>query len=126
LRIGVGAFSIAGLCWIFLFQSSAFMRLPGTSIDIFLWNKAIRYFLNDFLMIGLIYAIFNKRSYVIFAFYVQLMGVVLFLIPYFILKLNFPEYNGPMISYLHRLIVNPLLMLILIPAFIYQERYSGK
>jgi exosortase F-associated protein len=102
------------------------MRLPGTSIDIFLWNKAIRYFLNDFLMIGLIYAIFNKRSYVIFAFYVQLMGVVLFLIPYFILKLNFPEYNGPMISYLHRLIVNPLLMLILIPAFIYQERYSGK
>ena len=45
---------------------------------------------------------------------------------YFIIKLNYPAYNGPMINYLHRLIINPTLLLLLIPAFYYQKTVAKK
>jgi exosortase F-associated protein len=121
-RLFVGVACAAGLVFVFLFQQTEFIRWSeGRGVESFLLNKAIRYILNDFCMIGLIYSIFNQRKYVIFAFYVQIAGIIFFLLPYFILKLYYPHYNGPLLSFLHRLIVNPLLMLLLIPAFMYQK-----
>ena len=73
-------------------------------------------------MIGLIFAIFYKRKYVWFAFGVQVFGFLVVLIPYFVLKLYFHAGNGPMVSFLHRLILNPTLMVLLIPAFWLQLR----
>jgi exosortase F-associated protein len=93
----------------------------GKDVHRFLINRTIRFLANDFLMVGLIYALFRERKYVVFALWVQIAGLVFFLIPYFILKLRFPMYNGPLISYLHRLIMNPTLLLLLIPAFYYQR-----
>jgi hypothetical protein len=124
LRLFIGALSVLGLIFVYLFQHSEIIKWSSGNggVKIFLINKAIRYILNDFFMIGLIYSIFNKRNYVVLAFYVQLMGIVLFLIPYFIVKINYPGYNGPLLSFLHRLIVNPLLMLLLIPALFYQQK----
>jgi exosortase F-associated protein len=68
-------------------------------------------------MIGLIYALFNRKQFILFAFLVQAFGLVFILTPYFILKLYFHAGNGPLISFLHRLILNPTLMILLIPAF---------
>lgn len=124
LRILIAILSISGLIFVFLFQHTEFIRWSSDPVAInnFLINKAIRYFLNDICMIGLIYAVFANRNYLIFSFYVQLAGVVLFLLPYFVIKINYPGYNGPLLSFLHRLIVNPLLMLLLIPALFYQKK----
>lgn len=118
---------IAGLVMVFLFQRIDVTRLFGPElkpIHRFLINRSIRFLLNDAFMIGLIYALFFEKKYVMFSIMVQLVGVVIFLIPYFILKIYFPSYNGPLISFLHRLILNPTLMLLLIPAFYYQ-RYKA-
>ena len=127
-RIGVGLFCIAGLVAVFLFQRWDVAGMIGieTNIYKFIFNRTVRFLLNDALTIGLIYALFVERKYVIFAVYVQLAGVVLFLLPYFVLKVYFPSYNGPLISFLHRLIVNPTLLLLLIPAFYYQKRGSSR
>jgi hypothetical protein len=43
-------------------------------------------------------------------------------VPYVILKLNYPSYNGPMINFLHRLILNPLLIYLLVFFFWYQKK----
>ena len=122
-RIAVGLLCVAGLVGVFLFQRFDVAGLIGieTNINKFLLNRTIRFLLNDALTIGLIYALFVERKYVVFAVYVQLAGVVLFLLPYFVLKIYFPSYNGPLISFLHRLIVNPTLLMLLIPAFYYQR-----
>ena len=114
LRVGVGLFCVAGLVAVFLFQRWDIAGLLGieTNIYKFIFNRTIRFLLNDALTIGLIYALFVERKYVIFAVYVQIAGVVLFLLPYFVLKVYFPSYNGPLISFLHRLIVNPTLLLV--------------
>lgn len=123
-RMIIGALSIAGMVTVFLFQRVDVASLIGAgepAMQRFLINRTIRFLMNDAFAIGLIYALFKERKYVIFSLYVQVAGVVLFLIPYFILKVYYPGYNGPLISFLHRLILNPTLLMLLIPAFYYQK-----
>src|SRR5688500_1081915 len=106
MRVFVGIFCVIALVGVFLFQRvdiADSLGVAATPINKFLINRSIRFLVNDALAIGLIYALFEERKYVMFAVYVQVAGMVLFLIPYFVLKVYFPNYNGPLISFLHRL-----------------------
>lgn len=123
-RIVVGVLCCIGLLLVFLFQRvdvAGEMGFHNKGIVHFIVNRTVRFAINDALAIGLIYALFATRKYVLFAIYVQLFGVVAFLLPYFMLKVYFPSYNGPYLNFLHRLILNPTLLLLLIPAFYYQK-----
>ncbi len=126
-RILIGVFSVAGLVLIFLFQRVDVATSLGVESGMwkFIVNRSIRFILNDVLAILLIYALFVERKYVLFAVGVQVFGMVFVLIPYFLLKFQLPGYNGPLISFLHRLVLNPTLILLLIPAFYYQKKNSG-
>lgn len=122
-----GCAGVGGLAIVFLFQNinvAAHITDNAQPIVQFLINRSIRFFLNDLFAILLIYALFPYRQYVVFAIWTQLIGTIFILVPYFILKLNFPTYNGPLLSFLHRLILNPTLILLLIPAFYYQRSTS--
>jgi exosortase F-associated protein len=119
-----GLLAVTGLVIIFLFQRINVAGIFGV-MDTrwsFIINRSIRFILNDTLAVILIFSLFYERKYVVFAVYVQLLGMLLILFPYFILKFNYPHYNGPLISFLHRLILNPTLILLLIPAFYYQKK----
>jgi exosortase F-associated protein len=123
IRVTIGFLCVGGLVAVFLFQhvnGAAIIGVHGKTA-MFLVNRSIRFLLNDVFAIGLIYAIFVQRKYVIFSLWVQVAGMVLILIPYFILKIFFIGYNGPLISFLHRLVMNPTLLILLIPAFYYQQ-----
>jgi exosortase F-associated protein len=124
----IGMLSVGGLLMVYLFQKTDFGAVLGlyTPLHKFIFNRTVRFFLNDLFMIGLIYALFKEKKYVLFALWVQLAGVIFLLLPYFVLKINFPKYNGPLISYLHRLVLNPTLLLLLIPAFYYQQKFPSK
>lgn len=117
--------SILGLASMYLFQkdiNAFFQQLGLSGYSLFVVERSTRFIINDLLMILLIYGLFLKRKYIIFAFYVQLAGVAFILVPYMIIKYH-TSYNGPLISFMHRLIINPLLLILLIPAFFYQERH---
>ena len=124
IRWIAGLAGVSGLAFVFLFQNvnvAASLLNDVQPIKLFLINRSIRFFLNDLFAILLIYALFPYRQYIVFALWTQLIGTVFILVPYFVLKLNFPTYNGPLLSFLHRLILNPTLILLLIPAFYYQR-----
>ena len=126
-RIVLGIGCTMGLIIVFIWQRFDYSAMLGLKLEFiqkFIINRTFRFLLNDFLAIGLIYALFPERKYVVFALWVQVIGVVFILIPYFVLKVYFPAYNGPLISHLHRLIMNPMLLLLLIPAFYYQKTTS--
>ena len=127
VRWVAGIVSVSGLLFIFLFQrvdwSSWILHDTGSSIRTFLINRAVRFVLNDIFAIGLVLALFGKRKFVIIAVYVQVFGLFFILLPYLVLKVNFPHYNGPLLSFLHRLILNPLLVYLLSFYFWYQEKY---
>lgn len=123
LRWGAGAICVAGLVLVFVNQQINLAAVAGVRPSAqFFVNRSVRFLLNDGLTIGIIWALFYRRSYVIFALWIQLAGMLLFLAPYFVLKYCYPSYNGPFLSFLHRLILNPTLLLLLIPAFYYQGR----
>jgi exosortase F-associated protein len=124
-RVLLSVVSIGGLILVFLFQRFDVGGIIGieSSFWRFIFNRSFRFLLNDALAILLIYALFYERNYVLFAIWVQVIGTVFILLPYFVLKYHYPSYNGPLISFLHRLILNPTLLLMLIPAFYYQKKY---
>lgn len=128
IRILKIAMALLGLLVVFLFQRIEIAGALGVHDKMwqFITNRSIRFVLNDLLSLLLIYALFPKRKYVLFALAVQLFGVIFILLPYFFLKLQHPSYNGPLISFLHRLVLNPLLMLLLIPAFYLQEENNRR
>jgi exosortase F-associated protein len=116
-----------GLLLVFIFQGVDVAEIFTTvepGIGRFLINRSLRFLLNDACVIGLIYALFSDRKYVVFSLYVQVFGMIFILAPYFVIKVRFPQYNGPLVSFLHRLVLNPTLLLLLIPAFYYQRSRS--
>ncbi len=120
----IGLSSVAGLLLLFLFQRinlAAMLHLDDTTA-MFIFNKTFRFVVNDVLMIGIIFSLFAQKRFILFALAVQVIGIVFVLIPYFVLKLYFHTGNGPLVSFLHRLILNPTLMALLIPAFWLQTR----
>lgn len=126
LRWLTGLACVTGLVLVFVSQRINLAAMAGVHHGAqFFVNRSIRFLLNDALTIGIIWSIFNRRSYVIFALWVQGAGMVFLLFPYFAMKYFYPSYNGPFLSFLHRLILNPTLLLLLIPAFYYQVRQGG-
>jgi exosortase F-associated protein len=93
----------------------------GPAIE-FIVNKSFRYVLNDAFAIALIHGIFNEARYTRFALGVFGFGMFVLLPVYFTLYLNRPEGFSSMLSHLHRLVFNPVLMMLLIPAFWNQRR----
>jgi exosortase F-associated protein len=124
--VGIGC--TMGLVLFFLVQQIDIASVLGITnkTTAFIVTKTIRFVVNDLLMIGVIYALFAQKRLVYFALVVQAFGIVFLLIPYFVLKLYFQTGNGPLVSFLHRLVLNPTLMLLLIPAFWLQERQATK
>jgi exosortase F-associated protein len=130
-RIVLFAGGVLGLAVVFLFQNVDVLALcdhctfhPYTH---FVVKKALRVLLNDTFMLLIIHAIFRDRSVTRLAFYIQLVDTLILLPVYLSIKLTFEgdsEISIPLLSQLHRLIVNPTLMVLLIPAVYYQRLRS--
>lgn len=116
--------SLVGLISFYLFQKNIleYLSLQGQQFQVFLITKMIRFFVNDFLMIGVIFGVFKKLEFVKIAILVQLAGFLFLLLPYLVIKYHYPLYNGPLVSFLHRLVLNPLLLILLVPALFYHQK----
>jgi exosortase F-associated protein len=124
----VGLTSGVALVLFYMFQRTNVSDVLGIAnkTTAFVVSKTFRFVVNDVLMIGVIYALFGQKRFVYFALLVQVAGIVFLLVPYFILKLYFHANNGPLVSFLHRLVLNPTLMMLLIPAFWLQSRKNSR
>ncbi|GGH73519.1 exosortase F system-associated membrane protein [Phaeocystidibacter marisrubri] len=80
-------------------------------------NKAFRYLLNDLFSILLIHGLFQNRTYTRFAVWVLIFGLFVLVPIYLLLVFYAPSGYSSMISHLHRIIMNPVLMMLLIPYY---------
>jgi exosortase F-associated protein len=115
--------SAGGLIAVFIWQQTNIAVLFGVESEItnFIINRSARFVLNDLFALLLIYGLFLEKKFIKITLVVQAAAIGLFLIPYFILKINFPLYDGPLLSFMHRLILHPTLALLLIPAFYFHN-----
>lgn len=95
---------------------------------VFAVNRVIRLILNDLACLLIIFAVFRGRNYIKIAFLVFLVELLIILPAYLVVKLSLEgdsEISSPLLSQVHRLIVNPMLMILLMAGFFYQ-RYVRK
>ena len=92
----------------------------------FILSKVIRFVLNDFFAILIINALFPERKYLTFAVWVFFIGFLLLLPLYLVLFLGYFNESFTYINHIHRLVMNPVLMMILIPAFYLQAKQGIK
>ena len=128
------AIAIIGLASVFLFQRVDILDLFCSDCTFhpytrFVVKKVLRVALNDSFMLLFIHALFRDPSVTRLAWYVQLVDTFILLPIYLVIKLSYEgdiEISMPLLSQLHRLIVNPTLMVLLIPAVYYQRRARQK
>lgn len=87
----------------------------------FIVGKVVRYVLNDVFAIFILMGIFADKKYLRLAVGVFLFGLVVMLPIYFIAVFYFLPEVFSFLNHIHRLILNPVLMLMLIPAIYYQK-----
>jgi exosortase F-associated protein len=124
--------ALALLATTYIFQQTSYAGLLGIGIEgnenlIFVFNKTVRLVINDFACILLIYSFFQERKYTSLAFYVFLAELLIILPFYFAIKLTLEgptELSSPILSQIHRLIVNPMLMVVLMASFYYQKKIA--
>lgn len=126
-----GSFAILLLAAMYLFQRFDFSALAGEYSPPlkFVVNKSLRFVINDLSCLLLVIAIFNKSSYLKVSAWIFLAELLILLPFYFILKLSLEgdsEISSPLLSQLHRMIVNPLLMIVLMAGFLYQDYFWKK
>jgi exosortase F-associated protein len=113
---------------IYIFQFSDFLYLiTDQHFDVnthFMVNKAIRIVVNDTCMLFIIQAVFNDKKALLAAVYIQAIDLLILFPLYLLIKLKSEgatEQSSPFLSQLHRLIVNPTLMILFIAGIAYQK-----
>lgn len=131
-------FAILILLLVYVFQQVSYAGilnalLPESlsiqhSYTVFIVNRTSRLIINDGACMVLIWGLFKETKYLKAAFLVFLIELLVILPIYFVAKLNLEgpsEISSPLLSQIHRIIVNPLLMVILIIGFYYQKVTTG-
>ena len=94
---------------------------PDLAIGKYVLSKILRFLANDGLAILIIYGFFGPGKYVKFAAYVLLFGLLALLPIYLVLVIFYYQETYAFLNHLHRLVLNPVLMMLLIPAFYMQK-----
>lgn len=127
-RISMVGVAMAGLFLVYVFQEFNYVKSFNFSVNTtFVLNRSLRLIVNDTLCIILIAALFQKNAYLNLAGIIFLVELLVLLPAYLWIKLTLEgpsEISSPLLSPIHRMIVNPLLMIILIAGFYYQRYFS--
>ena len=104
------------------FFRSDYATQPLPEIETFklVLNILFRFILNSIFSLGIIYVLFQKNELVKFASVLYALFFVIFLL-LFLLFLNTSEGNSyMMLFYIRRFLIQPVLLLLLVPAFYFQ------
>lgn len=91
----------------------------------FFLNISGRFWLNSLLSIIIIHTIFNKVETTKFVFKLYVISFIVLIFLFFILLKHELTSNYLVIFYIRRILIHPVLVLLLIPAIIYQVKNSG-
>jgi exosortase F-associated protein len=129
LVLAVGVF---GLGLVYVFQRTNYASIifqevgaaPPSPNVAFMCNKILRLVLNDLICIFVLFRLFTEKSFRQIAMFIFVVELVVILPLYFVIKLNLEgasEISTPLLSFMHRLVVNPTLMVLTGVSFAYQK-----
>jgi len=83
-----------------------------------------RYFLNTIISLAIIYVIFRDFELVKFASFLYLLFFIGLIITFFVVLTYFGDDNNLTIFYIRRFIIQPIFVVLFLPAFYYQDRLT--
>lgn len=105
------------------FYKSTFRQetFPDLNVLLYNLNLAFRYLLNSGISLGLIWVLFEDKNYIKFSALLFLVLFVLCISAFWIVAVNIEPNNIMTLFYIRRFIIQPLLVVVLIPAFYFQN-----
>ncbi|GGA83693.1 exosortase F system-associated protein [Flavobacterium palustre] len=109
-----------------LYFQSDFNNLPLPVFDSFLLilNLLFRYGLNMVVSLGLLYVLFKDVTMIRFSLFLYLIAFVLLLLFFFSVIYFYGAENNFLLFNVRRFLIQPIFVLLFIPAFYFQKRHS--
>ena len=98
------------------------LPLPETDFLKLFFGLLFRYFLNTVLSLSIIYALFKDFEAVKFASLLYLVFFVILVVAFFFVLSIFGETSKMALFYIRRFLIQPIFLLLFIPAFYYQSQ----
>ena len=99
--------------------------LPKLNVIKLFFSMGFRFYLNSIISIGLLKLLFDDSKVVKFSIFLYSVFGILFMITFFFILLKFGETNKMNLFYIRRFIIQPILLILFIPAFYYQNKISN-
>jgi exosortase F-associated protein len=100
--------------------------IPQINFKLFFLNLFYRYSLNSAISLAIIYLVFKNIKTLMFSLKIYIVAfLVLCMILLFLLKYNL-NVDYQLIFYVRRFLIHPVFLLILLPAFYYQQLKTRK
>ncbi len=101
------------------------LPLPNFDQQLLLLNLLFRFTLNTVLSLAIIYLFFQNRELTKFAAILYLVFFFILIVTFFIVINYFPGCKS-MVFYVRRFLIQPLFLILFIPAFYFQEIVAKK
>lgn len=103
-----------------------FNNMPLPDFDSFrlILSLLFRYGLNMLISLGLIYVIFKDPVMLRFSFLLYFIAFVVLIVALFLVIKIYGSNNNLLLFYIRRFIIQPIFVLLFIPAFYFQKRNS--
>ncbi|PIE49786.1 MAG: exosortase F system-associated protein [Flavobacteriales bacterium] len=99
-----------------------YVDIPGFKFLKLFYHLMLRYLANTLISLAIIYFAFQKKSLVIFSMKFYAIAFVILSIIYYFLLRNGMENGYLFTFYVRRFLIHPVFILVLLPAFYYQEK----
>ena len=105
-----------------------YLNLPFPDYNSFelFWNLLLRYLLNTSLSLLILYVIFKDIQLIKFATILYLLLFFLLIVAFFILLQFFDDCYNFLLFYIRRFLIQPLFLLLFIPAFYIQKNADSE
>ena len=90
-------------------------------IKLFL-SLGFRYYLNSMISLGLLYLLFKDTKIVKFSTFLYMVFGTILMISFFFVLIKMGENNKMILFYIRRFIIQPIFLILFIPAFYYQKK----
>jgi len=99
---------------------------PNFEFSKIILNTFFRYFLNTILSIGILHVAFKKKEVIQFSIAIYSIAFIVLISLYIITISNLNNELFQILFYIRRFLIQPIFILILLPAFYYQRIIKNK
>ena len=108
------------------FKSESTLTYPNYNSSKLYFNLLVRYFLNTITSLSIVYIIFKDLNILKFSAILYLVFFIILVIGFYVFLNYFDESQKLILFYIRRFIIQPIFILLFLPAFYFQKLVEKK